>query len=168
MIIDPETGEVFEALDYPQLTLKARGALRRELKRLYLDRWECWWVPGMNNVDRHKLASELTQTLRMAALGSEALWGEIDEDAVFEEVEYFLPKLFLKYKLSGNAKKSPGAIRFNPYTHKIMCAWRYQSPIARLRHLQEHSSERERMELAKARRDARRAREEKKKEVNHA
>ena len=152
MIVDPETGEVFEALDYPQLTRQARGLLRTELKYAYENRYASWWIPGMNAIDRRQLTEEMAGKLKWAAIENPEVMGEIDDEAVYEEIEYFLPKLFLKNKLSGYRRKSPGSIYFNPYTHKIMSRWRYDSYIAKLRHLQEYESERGRIELSRERR----------------
>ena len=146
--VNPVTGEVFEALDVPSLTRPARASLRRRVLGLFKapdGLYAGKWIPYMNKVDRSRIARTLTQDLKVAAWGREEKFGEIGEKAVFEELEFFLPKAFMRSNLSGLARRSPGSIRFDPFTHRFMVKWRFQSELAPMRLLVEYACERERM-----------------------
>lgn len=149
--VNPVTGEVFETLDVPSLTRPARSFLRRRLLTLFKGCHAakgCYagkWIPYMNKVDRFRASQLLARDVVVASWGREDKFGEITEEAVFEEFEYFLPKAFMKSNLSGYARRSPDSIRFDPFSHRLMVKWRFQSELAPMRLLVEYACERERM-----------------------
>lgn len=146
--VNPVTGEVFETLDVPSLTRSARASLRRRVLAFFKapdGRYADKWVAYMNKVDRSRVSRWLTQDLTVASWGREEKFGEISEEAVFEELEFFLPKAFMRSNLSGYARRSPGSIRFDPFSHRLMVKWRFQSEVAPMRLLVEYACERERM-----------------------
>lgn len=139
--IDPVTGEVFDNIEVPELTRAGRAMVRISLRTWLasLVKRKCFdnaarWIFYLNKVDRHRLALTITRDVRREAEGKSTV-GDISEDAVFEEIEYFLPKAYLK-DCAGSSRygrRSPGSIRFDPYSNRLMRLWVFQSERAPLR-----------------------------------
>lgn len=150
--IDPVTGEVFGNIEVPELTRGARGLVRKLIRAWLADlvgrkRIEkaATWIFYLNKVDRHQLAARIAGAARRETAGKPVA-GEITDDAVFEEIELFLPKAYLK-DIAGRdryERRSPGSIRFDPYTNRLMRLWAFQSDRAPLRLRREWAVERAR------------------------
>lgn len=106
----------------PHLDAVSSRVVRRELTRLMKTKWDGYWVPAMNMIDRDKLAWNLERRLRSywMARDGEPIYSR---EAIAREVDWYLPKTFWHLK---RKRKGPVRSVVIDVDGKTFSQWRFE------------------------------------------